>query len=143
MISTAITKLVVGRGVSKTQSAAAYIVSETGRGVGTGAKAVTNASVDTVVSTVTLGASDNVQAWKVMDAERARGYDAAYSVGRVGTEISLGLATGRRNKGDAAHFSNELRPLFRPGRSPFCGTLVSLMEVADNRISFHTAIDTS
>ncbi|UDQ98816.1 polymorphic toxin-type HINT domain-containing protein [Lentisphaerota bacterium WC36G] len=62
-------------------------------GLKTGAKAVTNAAADTVVSTATLGFVDKVEVFEVTAEDRANGYDAAYGVSRVGTEILAATAT--------------------------------------------------
>ena len=82
-----------GRSIT-TPSAGMQLLSASGRGAGTGLKAVTNASVDTVVSTATLGSVDNVELWTVTEEDRSYGYNAAYGCARGGTEVLTGVATG-------------------------------------------------
>ena len=78
----------------KTGSAAAQITTAAGKGLKTGSKAVVNATASTVVSTVTFGGVDNVQAWKVTDEDIRNGYNTSYAFARGGTEILVGVATG-------------------------------------------------
>jgi hypothetical protein len=63
------------------------------KGAQVGAKAVVNASADTVVSTVTLGAVDNVELINVTNEDRSAGYDKAYVAGRIGTESLAAAGT--------------------------------------------------
>ena len=63
------------------------------QGAKVGAKAVVNASADTVVSTATLGIVDDVELINVTNEDRAAGYDKSYTGARVSTEVLAAVGT--------------------------------------------------
>lgn len=56
-------------------------------------KAFGNATIDTVVGTVTIGFVDNLEVLTVNAGDRERGYNAAYLGARIATELAVGVAT--------------------------------------------------
>lgn len=74
-----------------------------GLGLQTGGKAVVNSFADTGVSFVTLGLYDTpVQVFEVTYDDLARGYNIAYGINRLTSELATGLATGGLAKGLSA-----------------------------------------
>jgi len=59
-----------------------------------GLKANANATIDAVAGFATLGFVDDLDVFSVNSYERGAGYGVAYGVGRMSSEIGVGLATG-------------------------------------------------
>jgi RHS repeat-associated protein len=69
-----------------------------GQGAVTGAKAVGNATIDTAVSTATLGTKQSVGAIPVSQEDMDSGYAPSYGFARAGTEILAGVLTAGASK---------------------------------------------
>jgi len=89
-------------------------------GLGTGAKAVGNAAVETVTSTATLG---YYEATGVFGGQDEHGYALAHGFTRTGTEILAGVATGGL------------------GHAGKVGKVIALMDVASNVTNVGRGID--